>query len=196
MWILALGTFAALFALATRERAGTTSFALAVGATLTVMLVAGTASVIEIVGAQGPEMLRWYVFQSPASSLAFVAYLVALGAVCARPRLSASLYAAPAAVLGAALFLGGWPLSSSLIGIAVLAGKAALLLLAAHAVEMPAKVAAAVCLAGLALGVLGLSVDLGALFPQWSALAVGVFCALGARAVAPPLRRTSAPVPA
>jgi hypothetical protein len=196
MWILTLGTFAALFALATRERAGTTSFALAVGSTLTVMLVAGTASVIEIVGAQGPEVLRWYVFQSPASSLAFVAYLAALGAVCARPRLSASLYAAPAAVLGAALFLGGWPLSSSLIGIAVLAGKAASLLLAAHAVEMPAKVSAALCVAGLALGVLGLSVDLGALFPQWSALAVGVFCALGARAIAPPLRRTSAPVPA
>lgn len=196
MWILALGTFAALFALATRERAGTTSFALAVGATLSVMLVARTASVTEIIAAQGPEVLRWFLFQSPASSLAFVAYLVSLGVICARPRVSASLYVAPAAVLGAAIFLGGWPLAGSLLGIAVLAAKASVLLVAAHGLQMPEKTSAALCAAGLALGVLGLSVDLGALFPQWGALAVGVFCALGARAVAPPLRRSAAPIPA
>jgi hypothetical protein len=196
MWILALGTFAALFALATRERAGATTFALAVGSTLTVMLVARTASIVEIIAAQGPEVLRWFAVQSPASSLAFVAYLAALGAVCGRARLSASLYAAPAAVLGAALFLGGWPLSGSWIGIAVLAAKASSLLVLAHALDLPPRVSAGACGAGLALGVIGLSVDLGALFPQWSALAVGIFCTLGARAVAPPLRRLSAPVPA
>ena len=196
MWILALGTFAALFALATRERTGTTSFTLAVGSTLTVMLVARTASVTEIIAAQGPEILRWFVFQSPASSIAFVAYLVSLGAVCARPRVSASLYAAPAAVLGAALFLGGWPLAGSLVGMAILSAKAAALLVAAHALEMPTRISAGLSAAGLALGVVGLSVDLGALFPQWSALAVGAFCALGARAIAPPLRRSAEPIPA
>ncbi len=196
MWILVLGTFAALFTLATRERSGTTSFALAVGSTLTLMLVARTASVTEIIGAQGPGVLRWFLFQTPASSLGFLVYLLALGAVCARPRVSASLYAAPAAVLGAALFLGGWPLSGSLMGIAILAAKSLSLLAAAQILETPLRISAGLCAAGLTLGALGLFIDLGVLFPSWSALAVGVFCALGARSVVPPLRRATAPIPA
>jgi NADH:ubiquinone oxidoreductase subunit H len=191
-----LGTFAALFALATRDRVATSSFAFAVGATLTVMLLARTASISEILAAQGPEALRWFIFQSPASLLAFGAYLHALGAIASRPRLSASLYAAPVAVLGAALFLGGWPLAGTALGIAVLGAKAVALLVAAHSFETSPKVAAALGGCGLGLGLVGLFVDLGALFPQWSALAVGVVCALGARALAPPLRRESAPVPA
>ena len=46
-------------------------------------------------------------------------------------------------------------------------------------------------LAGLAL--VGLVVDLDPLFRQWSALAVGCVCAVGVRALVPPLRRESAP---
>jgi hypothetical protein len=196
MWILALGTFAALFALATRERIGTTSFALTVGATLTIMLIAKTASITEIVGAQGPELLRWYLFQSPATSLAFVAYVVAVGSICRTPRISAALFTAAAAVLGGALFLGGWPLGGPAVAIPILGAKAMVLLLAAHALQLSSKVASGVALAGLGLALVGLFVDLGALFPQWSALASGAFCAIAARAVVPPLRRTGAPLPA
>lgn len=195
MWILVLGTFAALFALATRDRVGTSSFAFAVGATLTVMLLAGTASITEIVGAQGPGVLRWFAFQSPASFLAFGAFLCALGAISTGARLSASLYAAPAAVLGAVLFLGGWPLSDSMVGIAVLFAKAAALLVAAGSVAMRPRIAAGACAAGLGLALIGSFVELGALFPMWSGLAVGAVCALGARAVVPPLRQTSVAVP-
>ncbi len=194
MWILGLGTFAALFTLATRQRAGASSFAFAVLATLTVMLLARTASISAIIAAQSPAVLRWYLFQSPASFFAFAAYLYALGAVSSRPNLSASLYSAAAAVLGAVLFLGGWPLADSLAGIAALVGKAAGLMFAARAVEMGPKTAATCSGLGIGLALLGFVVDLGALFPQWSALAVGCVCTLAVRALVPPLRRESAPV--
>ena len=115
MWILGLGTFAALFTLATRHRAGAFSFAFVVAAALTVMLLARTASISAIVAAQSPPVLRWYIFQSPASFLAFGAYLYALAAMSSRAALSASLYAAAAAVFGAALFLGGWPLAGFVV---------------------------------------------------------------------------------
>lgn len=193
MWILGLGTFAALFTLATRDRAGALSFAFAVIATLTVMLLARTASISAIIAAQSPPVLRWYIFQSPASFFAFAAYLFALGAVSARPNLSASLYAAPAAVLGAVLFLGGWPLVGTAAGIAALVAKAAGLMIAARAVGMSPKIAAGCSALGLGLALLGFLVDLGALFPEWSALAVGAWCALGVRALVPPLRGESVP---
>lgn len=193
MWILGLGTFAALFTLATRQRAGASSFAFAVLGTLTVMLLARTASISAIIAAQSPAVLRWYLFQSPASFFAFAAYLYALGAVSSRPNLSASLYSAAAAVLGAVLFLGGWPLADSLAGIAALVGKAAGLMFAARAVDIGPKTAATCSGLGLGLALLGFVVDLGALFPQWSALAVGCVCTLAVRALVPPLRRESAP---
>ena len=196
MWILGLGTFAALFALATRERLGTQSLAFAVGSVLSVMLLAQTASIAEIIGAQGPEALRWYAFQSPASVLAFVVYLHALGLVSARPRLSASLYAAPAAVLGAVLFVGGWPLADPWLGVAVLSVKAVLLLLAAGALQLRQRLALGIGFTALALAMAGWLIDFDALVPQWSAMSVGVICALVLRAVVPPLRRVSAPVPA
>lgn len=196
MWILVLGTFAALFSLATRERIGSASLALAVGAILSVMLVAHTASLNEISGAQGPEVLRWFAFQSPATSFAFAAFLTALSGVSARPRLSASLYAAPAAVLGAALFLGGWPLAPWWVGAAILAVKAGGILVAAGALDVAPRVSAGLCACALALALLGLSVDLGLLFPPWSALAVGICCALAVRAIVPPLRGGEMPIPA
>jgi len=194
MWILALGTFAALFTLATRHRAGASSFAFAVIATLTVMLLARTASISLIMAAQSPSVLRWYLFQSPASFFAFAAYLHALGAVSARSNFSASIYSAAAAVLGAALFLGGWPLAGSVPGIAALVGKAAGLMIAARAVDVMPKTAAAASGLGVGLALLGFVVDLGSLFPQWSALSVGAVCALAVRALVPPLRREAAPV--
>ncbi|MGB5285333.1 MAG: PDZ domain-containing protein, partial [Polyangiales bacterium] len=194
MWILGLGTFAALFTLSTRHRAGASSFAFAVIGTLTVMLLARTASISLIIAAQSPSVLRWYLFQSPASFLAFVAYLHALGAVGARPNFSASLYSAAAAVLGAALFLGGWPLGDSVAGIALLVAKTAGLVIAARAVELGPRTAAVCSGLGVGLAMLGFVVDLGSLFPQWSALAVGAVCTLALRALVPPLRSEAAPV--
>jgi hypothetical protein len=58
---------------------------------------------------------------------------------------------------------------------------------------MNPRTASACAALGLAMAVLGLIVDLGTFFPQWSALAVGSVCALVLRALAPPLRRESAP---
>jgi len=193
MWILGLGTFSALFSLATRHRAGASSFAFAVVATLTIMLLARTASIANIIAVQSPPVLRWYLFQSPASFLAFAAYLYAVGTVSSRPNLSASLYSSAAAVLGAALFLGGWPLVGSVAGIAALVGKAAGIMIAARAVDMSPKTALTFSALGLGLALLGFLVDLGALFPQWSALVVGSVCALAVHALVPPLRRESAP---
>jgi hypothetical protein len=193
MWILALGTLAALCTLAAKHRAGAFSFAFAVIATLTVMLLARTASISAIVAAQSPPFLRWYLFQSPASFLAFGAYLYALGALSSTARLSTSLYSAAAAVFGATLFLGGWPLAGSVAGIAALVGKSAVMLLAAEAFEISPKTAATCAGLGLGLALVGLFIDVGALFPQWSALAVGCVCAVGARALVPPLRRAMTP---
>jgi hypothetical protein len=58
---------------------------------------------------------------------------------------------------------------------------------------MSQKAAATCAGLGLGLALAGLLVDLGPLFPQWSALAVGCVCAVAARALVPPLRRESAP---
>ncbi|HSN84980.1 MAG TPA: PDZ domain-containing protein [Polyangiales bacterium] len=195
MWIVVLGVFAALFTLATKDRAGAASFALTMVSTLTVMLLARTASIAEIVAAQSPAALRWYLFQSPASFLAFGVMLHAIGTVCAKARLSGALYAAASAVLAATLFLGGMPLDDMARGIAILAAKAAAVLVAAHAFEMRIKTAVTLSALGLLLALLSFFVPLEPLFPAWSALAVGCVTALGVRAIVPPLRRVSAPVP-
>lgn len=193
MWILILGAVAALFTFASGDRTGVWSFVLVVGAAMTVMLRARTASMSGIIAEQAPPFLGWYLFQSPASSFALAAYLHALGTMSARPRFFASLYSAAGAVLGATLFLGGWPSGGAATGIAVLAGKAVVIMLAAHAFRMSAQAAMTWCGLGLALAFLGLFVDLSPLFPQWSALAAGCVCALGAQAAIPPLRQESAP---
>jgi hypothetical protein len=74
----------------------------------------------------------------------------------------------------------------------LLVGKAATLLLVAQVFDMSRQAAATCAGLGLGLALLGFLVDLGALFPQWSALAVGCVCAVGTRALVPPLRRESA----
>jgi hypothetical protein len=193
MWILILGAIVALFTLASGDRTGIWSFVLLVGAALTVMLLARTAGMSGIIAEQDPPFLGWYLLQSPASSLALAAYLHALSTMSARPRLFASLYSTAGAVLGATLFLGGWPSGGAAAGIAVLAGKAVVIMVAAHAFRMSAKAALAWCGLGVAVAFLGLFVDLSPLFPQWSALAAGCVCALGVQATIPPLRRESAP---
>jgi hypothetical protein len=193
MWILILGALAALFTLASADRSAMWSFMLVVGATLTLMLLGRTASMPGIIGSQASPFLRWYIFQSPASSLALVAYLHGLGIMSARSRLFASLYCAATAVLGATLFLGGWPSAGTAAGVSVLAGKASVIMVAAHAFHMSFKAAATWCGLGLGLAFLGLFVDLSPLFPPWSALAVGCVCALVVQAAIPRLRQESAP---
>ena len=196
MWILVLGTFAALFALVTRERTATIAFAVMLGAALSVMLLATSASIPVIVGAQGPGILRWYLFQSPVSFLAFGAYLCATTAIARSSGLCASLYVSAAAVLGAVLFLGGWPLGAPLLGSAILAGKAILILLAARTLDPRSELGVVLCGSAVALALVDWTVDLGALFPEWSALAMGLLIALSTRALVPPLRKPSSPVPA
>lgn len=196
VWIIILGTTAALFALATRDKSGLSSFALAIGAILTVMLLVRAASLSEVTAAQRPEALRWFAFQSPASSLACAAYLCALGGVSTRWRLSASLFSAPCAVLGAILFLGGWPLGSTEVAVATVAAKAGVLTVAAHVLRLRVELGARLCVAALSFAALGIVLDLTVLFPSWSALAVGLACSLAARAAAPPLRKIGAPSPA
>ena len=146
-----------------------------------------------IIAEQGPWTLRWYLLQTPASFLAFGAYLHAVGMVSPRASLTASLYSSAAAVLGAILFLGGWPIAGSVAGIAVLAAKSAAIMLASLGFSMNPKSASACAALGLGLATLGLFVNLGAFFPDWSALAAGLVCAIALRALAPPLRRESAP---
>ncbi|MGB8330257.1 MAG: PDZ domain-containing protein [Polyangiales bacterium] len=191
MWILGLGTFAALGALAGRHRGGVIGFAYAVVATLTVMLLARSASISAIVSAQGPAVLHWYLFQSPASLLALGAYLHGLDAASSRPGVSASPYCAAAAVLGASLFLGGCPLVGSVASIATLVAKAAAIMVAARVFEMSPRAAVTCSGLGLGLAILGLLVDLGDLFPQWSAVAVGIVSAIVVRSLVPKLRRES-----
>jgi hypothetical protein len=195
VWILVLGTTAALFALVVRDRSGLSSFALAIGATLTVMFLVRSASLAEVIAAQRPETLRWFAFQTPASTLAFVAYLCALGEVSRRWRVSASLFAAPCAVLGAVTFLGGWPLGSPVAAVAIVVAKAGILTVGAHAARLSVESAARVCVAGMVLATLGAVVDLTVLFPYWGALTIGLACSFGARAVVPPLRQAGAPSP-
>jgi hypothetical protein len=146
-----------------------------------------------IIAAQGPWTLRWYLFQSPASFLAFGAYLHAIGMVGSRASLTGSLYSSAASVLGAILFLGGWPLAGSVAGIAALVAKSAAVMLASLGVSMSPKTASTCASLGLGLAALGLLVDLGPFFPHWSALALGSVCTVGLRALVPPLRRESAP---
>ena len=74
----------------------------------------------------------------------------------------------------------------------ILVGKAAALLLVAQVFDMSRKAAATCAGLGLGLALVGLLVDIAALFPQWSALAVGCVCAVATRALVPPLRRESA----
>jgi hypothetical protein len=195
MWVLVLGTFAALYALATRSRAATLSFAIAVGAALSLMLEARSAGLAEILEAQTPGILRWYVFQTPSATLAFGGYLVALSLV-REDRLSATLYETPMAVLGAVLFLGGGPLAEPALGTAVLLGKALLLLLLSRLIGAHARVGAWLSALAFALGLVGFGVDLDALFPEWSTLAVGFALSFVLRGLVPRFRRSEAPVPA
>jgi hypothetical protein len=196
MWILVLGTFAALFALVTRQRTATIAFALMLGAVLSVMLLARSASIPEIVAAQSPGILRWYLLQSPVSFLAFAAYLCATTAIARSSRLSASLYVSAAAVLGAVLFLGGWPLGAESLGAAIVAGKATVILLVAATLDPRTELGVVLCGSAVVLALVDWTVDLGILFPQWSALALGLLIALATQAAVPALRKPSAPVPA
>ena len=166
MWVLVLGTFAALYALATRDRAATLSFAIAIGAALALMLESRSAGIVDILSAQTPDALRWYAFQTPSATLAFGGYLVGLSLVRGE-RLSATLYEAPMAVLGAVLFLGGWPVGAPVVGAAIVCAKALLLLFLGHSIGARATVGLWLSALGFALGVVGFAVGLDELFPQW-----------------------------
>jgi len=195
MWVLVLGTFAALYALATRDPKATSSFAIAVGAALALMLEVRSADIADILGAQAPGLLRWYVFQTPSATLAFGGYLVALSLIGER-RLSAILYEAPMSVLGAVLFLGGWPLSVTFAGVGIVLGKALVFAFVARSIRVRPEVGAWLSGLGFALGLAGFAVDLDALFPEWSSLAVGLTGAFVVRGLFRPLRRSGVPIPA
>ncbi|MCZ6807283.1 MAG: hypothetical protein O7F08_10045 [Deltaproteobacteria bacterium] len=193
IWILILGSLAALFSLAARERVATVSFALAVLSTLTVMLLARTASISSIVAVQEGTVLDWYLFRTPASTLAFGGYLYSLDQLASRSRLSASLYTSAAAVLGAALFLGGWEAAEPIQGISLLVAKAGVVFLGARFFRMTREVAVSVSGLGLALALLGAWAGTDVLLPYWSPLAAGCVGALTIRAIIPALRRPSVP---
>lgn len=193
IWILILGLLAALFSLAARDRVATTSFAFAVLSTLVVMLLARTASIELIVAAQEGTMLDWYVFRTPASTLAFGSYLYALHQLAGESRLSASLFTSAAAVLGAALFLGGWEAAGPIAGISLLVAKAGAILVGVRFFRMSREVAIAMLGLGLSLALLGTWAGTDPLLPYWSALAVGSIGALIMRAIVPALRRPSVP---
>jgi hypothetical protein len=193
IWILILGLLAALYSLTAPERDATKSFVFAVLPTLTVMLLARTASIESIVAIQEGGVLNWYVFRTPASTLAFAGYLYALGGPAGHKRLSASLFASAAAVLGAALFLGGWEAAEPIAGILMLVAKAGAVLVAAHLFRMSREVAIVVLGLGLSLALLGVWAGTDALLPYWSALAAGSIGALVIRVSIPAVRRLSAP---
>ncbi|MDH3199313.1 MAG: hypothetical protein OEM15_00305 [Myxococcales bacterium] len=193
IWILILGLLAALYSLTARERDATRGFAFAVSSTLTVMLLARTASIESIVAVQEGAVLDWYVFRTPATTLAFASYLYALRELTAQGRLSASLFTSAAAVLGAALFLGGWEAAEPIAGILMLVAKAGAVLVGARFFRMSREVAIVVSGLALSLALLGVWVGTDALLPYWSALAAGSIGALMIRAVIPVVRRPSAP---
>ena len=193
IWILVLGLLASLFSLAARDRVAITSFAFAVLSTLTIMLLARTASIASIVAVQGGTALDWYLFRTPASTLAFGSYLYALGQLGGQSRISASLYASAAAVLGAALFLGGWETAEPVLGISLLVAKAGAILLGARFFRMSREVAISVLGLGLSLALLGAWAGTDVLLPYWSPVAVGCIGALIVRSIIPAFHRPSVP---
>ncbi len=193
VWIALLGLLAALLSLNARDRSVITSFALAVLSILTVMVLARTASIEFIVAAQAGTVRDWYAFRTPASTLAFGSYLYALHLLADRNRLSASLFAAAAAVLGAALFLGGWETGEPMAGILRLVVKAGAVLVVARLLQMRREVAIAILCLGLSLALLAAWAGFDALPPYWSPLALGSLGILVVRAIIPALRRPSAP---
>ncbi len=193
IWILILGLLAALFSLASRDRVATTSLALTVMSTLVVMLVARTASIESIVASQEGTILDWYLFRTPASTLAFGSYLFAIHQLTGHSRVSASLLASSAAVLGAALFLGGWEAAEPLAGISLLVAKAGAVLVGARLFQMSREVALALLGLGFSIALLGAWAGPDALLPYWSAFAAGSIGALLVRAFIPALRRPSVP---
>ena len=190
IWILVLGVFAALFSVAAKERTARISFVFVVASTLTVMLLSRTADLSAIVAAQQGGLLDWYVFRSPASTLAFGVYLDVLSRVSRQNRFSASLYVVAAAVLGAALFLGGWPSSDPIEGIAALTAKAGAQLVAARFFRMPYRVATSTSALAFGLALLSAGLQDDALLAFWPPLALGAATALLLRTLvsSPPLR--------
>jgi hypothetical protein len=194
IWIGMLGLFAALASFTSRQRIVTASLAAAVLSTLTIMLLAKTADVAVLAAAQGRTMLDWYAFRTPASTLAFGGYLLATGWLTEQRRISASLYTATAAVLGAALFLGGWGTDEAIRGVSFLVLKASVLFIVAWLVRMNRPVA--LVLSGLGLGLAAFQAMLGtdALQPFWGPLAVGCAGAMIARALIPSWPKRSSAV--
>lgn len=191
--ILALGTVASLSALVSRHRFDARSFVFALGGVLTIMMLAKTASLTTIVSAQTPSVLRWHALQTPASSLAFVAYLHAVALMSSRPGLATSSYVALAAVLGAAIFAGGWPLGVAFGGVMVLTAKSVTILFVARSFNLGTKTAAACSALGLGLASATMFTGGAWLYPHWSALMVGAAAGVAARMLVPPLRREAAP---
>lgn len=193
VWIVGLGVFAALQSFASRTRTVAVSYAFAIASTLTVMVLARTASLPLIASEQEAGVLAWYAFRSPASTLAFIAFMAALGSATHAERLSSTLYASTGAVLGAAIFLGGGGMGAAHEAIPLLFAKALVLLLTCRWVALSRRTAATMALVGLGIASIESTTGFEALAPFWAPAVVGAAMALLVRAAVPPLRRPSVP---
>lgn len=193
-WILGLGFLAALQSFASRTRTVAVDYALAVASAVTIMILARSASLASIAAEQTTGVLAWYAFQSPASTLAFVAFVSTLGRAAHLERLSSTLYASAGAVFGTAVFLGGVGLGEPLHeAIPLLFAKALLLLVVCRWVALDRRAAATAAGVGLVLASFDFTTGVGAIALFWAPAAVGSAFALLARAALPPLHRPSAP---
>lgn len=192
-WIVGLGLFAALQAFASRTRTVAVDYALAIVSTLTIMLLAQTASLSSIAMEQAGSVLDWYAFRSPASTLAFAAFIAALGRAADLERLSSTLYASAGALLGAALFLGGRGAGAPEEAIPVLFAKAVVLLLGSRWFALDRRTAVTMACAGLFIAFVQGSIGFAGLAPFWAPASLGTTIALLVRAAAPPFHRPATP---
>lgn len=194
-WILLLGLLSLGVAYVGRRKPRFIRFSFVLVAIVALMTLVGTSSIASIVAQQGPAPLSWWLLQSPAAGLVFLAQLHGLGDCRDRARLGASAYCAAAAVLGAALFMGGWAPAPAPWGALWLALKALAILIAARLLRLQDGVVAVFAAVGLALAVA--SPWIGVTHPEWGAMALGFFLALLGRALLPLLRHSAAvPSPA
>ncbi|MEM7139368.1 MAG: PDZ domain-containing protein [Myxococcota bacterium] len=192
-WITGLGAVAALQAIVARRRSVAVGYGFSLAATLILMLIGRSASIGALVEIQLGSVFDWFAFRTPASTLAFCVYFHTLTRLAPETRLASNLYAAVAAVLGAALFLGGGAGAPPIESIVLVFAKATSLLVVARWVTVPPKLAVGALVVGGGLALAAFAVGANPWLPHWGPLAAGCMVALLLRAAVPPLRRPSVP---